>query len=219
MFGKKKDTEHSSVGVSSGSGKGPEFEPHAAPRRGASAPPRQPGIALSAGTLADAPRRQPPAPQPQQRSEAPAPADSQSRKLVVGRDIKLKGEVTSCDTLLVEGWVEVSLPDARQIQVAESGVFVGKVEVDEADIAGRFEGELTVRNQLTVRATGKVGGHVRYGSITIEAGGQISGEVEALGQGQQKASSSSAAEHEPTDAPLPGSAESLDAATGERTAQ
>jgi cytoskeletal protein CcmA (bactofilin family) len=101
-------------------------------------------------------------------------------KLIVGPDIKLKGaEITDCDTLVVEGRVEASM-DSRVIQIAEHGVFVGKAGIDIAEIRGRFEGELTARRQLVIRATGKVSGKVRYGKVAIEEGGEISGDIAAL---------------------------------------
>ena len=101
-------------------------------------------------------------------------------KLIVGPDIKLKGaEITDCDTLVVEGRVEASM-DSRVIQIAEHGVFVGKAGIDIAEIRGRFEGELTARKQLVIRATGRVSGKVRYGKVSIEEGGEICGEIAAL---------------------------------------
>jgi cytoskeletal protein CcmA (bactofilin family) len=101
-------------------------------------------------------------------------------KLIVGPDIKLKGaEITDCDTLVVEGRVEASM-DSRVIQIAEHGVFVGKAGIDIAEIRGRFEGELTARKQLVIRATGRVSGKVRYGKVAIEEGGEISGDIAAL---------------------------------------
>src|SRR6266704_2616083 len=101
-------------------------------------------------------------------------------KLIVGPDIKLKGaEITDCDTLVVEGRVEASM-DSRVIQISEHGVFVGKVGIDVAEIRGRFEGELTARKQLIIRATGKLSGKVRYGKIAIEEGGELSGDIAAL---------------------------------------
>src|SRR6266852_4369407 len=117
----------------------------------------------------------------------PAVQDKPSRsgrdsvsKLIVGPDIKLKGaEITDCDTLVVEGRVEASM-DSRVIQIAEHGVFVGKAGIDVAEIRGRFEGELTARKQLVIRATGKVSGKVRYGKVAIEEGGEISGDIAAL---------------------------------------
>ena len=79
-------------------------------------------------------------------------------KLVVGPDIKLKGvEISDCDTLVVEGRVEATL-DSRILEIAENGVFQGTIAVDQAEIRGRFEGEITVRQQLVIQATGKVSG-------------------------------------------------------------
>jgi cytoskeletal protein CcmA (bactofilin family) len=89
----------------------------------------------------------------------------------------LKGvEITDCDTLVVEGRVEASM-DSRVMKIAESGVFVGTVGIDIAEIYGRFEGELTARKQLVVHSTGKVSGKIRYGKIMVEEGGEVSGDI------------------------------------------
>lgn len=98
-------------------------------------------------------------------------------RLIVGPDIKLKGvEITDCDTLVVEGTVEASM-DSRVVQIAEHGVFNGTVSIDIAEIRGRFEGELTAREQLIIHATGRVSGKIRYGKIKIEEGAEICGDV------------------------------------------
>jgi cytoskeletal protein CcmA (bactofilin family) len=105
-------------------------------------------------------------------------------KLVVGPDIKLRGvEITDCDTLIVEGRVEASM-DSRVVQIAEHGVFSGTATMDVAEVWGRFEGELTARNHLIIHATGRVSGHIRYGSIRIEEGGELSGEVSTVALAQ-----------------------------------
>src|SRR5258705_3392670 len=105
-------------------------------------------------------------------------------KLIVGPDIKLKGaEITDCDTLVVEGRVEASM-DSRAIQISEHGVFVGKAGIDVEGLRGRFEGELTARKQLVIRASGRVSGKVRYGKVAIEEGGEISGDIAALPETQ-----------------------------------
>ncbi|MDX9861833.1 MAG: polymer-forming cytoskeletal protein, partial [Rhodospirillales bacterium] len=82
----------------------------------------------------------PPAPAAR-RFDRARPADD-SKKLTVGRDIRLRGEITSCDKLVVEGQVEAELADARAIEVAPTGYFKGNAEVEEADISGLYEGEL-----------------------------------------------------------------------------
>ncbi len=102
--------------------------------------------------------------------------------LIVGPDVKLKGaEIQDCDTLIVEGRVEATM-DSRVIRIAAGGAFSGKVGIDVAEIHGQFEGELTARDRLVIHATGRVRGKIRYGSLLIEAGGQISGDVESLGE-------------------------------------
>jgi cytoskeletal protein CcmA (bactofilin family) len=105
-------------------------------------------------------------------------------KLVVGPDIKMKGvEITDCDTLVVEGRVEATL-DSRVLEIAENGVFQGTIAVDQAEINGRFEGELTVRKQLIIQATGKVSGKIRYAKIKVEEGAELSGDVSMLDKAQ-----------------------------------
>lgn len=116
----------------------------------------------------------------------PAPRE-EGNKLIVGPNIKLKGtEITDCEILVVEGRVEASM-NSRDIRIAEGGVFSGKAEIDVAEVRGLFEGELTARKQLVIYASGKVTGKIRYGALTIEEGGVISGEVAAIVKDAQNA--------------------------------
>jgi cytoskeletal protein CcmA (bactofilin family) len=99
-------------------------------------------------------------------------------KLVVGPEIKIKGvEISDCDTLVVEGRIEATL-DSRVLEITQHGVFQGTIAVDNAEIHGRFEGELTVRKQLVIHATGKVSGKIRYAKIKVEEGAELSGTIE-----------------------------------------
>jgi len=107
-------------------------------------------------------------------------AETEHRKLIVGREIALSGEITSCDRLVVEGSVEANLANCRDVDIAESGLFKGSASIEEAEIRGRFEGTLTVRKKLVIRSTGKVIGTVRYAQIEIEAGGQLAGDIQVL---------------------------------------
>jgi cytoskeletal protein CcmA (bactofilin family) len=103
------------------------------------------------------------------------------RQLTVGREISLSGEIASCDTLIVEGSVEANLQNCRDVDIAETGLFKGSAEIDNADVRGMFEGNLVVRKRLLIRSGGQVSGTIRYGQIEIELGGVISGDVQAAG--------------------------------------
>lgn len=102
------------------------------------------------------------------------------RCLTIGRDVQLIGKVSACDQMTVDGLAEITLNGARHLRIGAPGHFKGHVDVSEADIAGRFEGELTVRAKLIVRATAQISGVIRYGHLVVEAGGQIAGEINGL---------------------------------------
>lgn len=103
--------------------------------------------------------------------------ESGGNVLIVGEGIRLKGEITACDRLVVEGHVEVSLNETRAVEIRPSGHFIGSCEVEEAEISGVYEGELDVRQRLIVHASGRATGKIRYGEIELERGGRIAGEL------------------------------------------
>jgi len=102
---------------------------------------------------------------------------SAPKLLIVGPGITLFGEITACDRLVVQGTVQVTLDRTHAIEIAPSGRFTGgSAEVEEADIGGLYEGELTVRGRLLIRSTGRV----RYGELEIERGGRLAGAVDVV---------------------------------------
>jgi cytoskeletal protein CcmA (bactofilin family) len=112
------------------------------------------------------------------RPDAPKKPDGETKRLTVGRDIMLSGEITSCDVLVVEGRVEATLSNSHAIEISSTGHFKGKAEIDEGDINGSFDGTLTVRGRLLIRSTGKVTGTVRYGQLEVERGGEVTGDIQ-----------------------------------------
>lgn len=104
-----------------------------------------------------------------------------NRKLVIGQGITMSGEIEACDHLIVEGTIEATLKGANVLDVAESGSYFGTVEIEEANIAGRFEGDITVRGRLTIEATGTIIGSVSYKELSMEAGATLDGSVSPIG--------------------------------------
>ena len=186
MFGKKKEGGDSSGG--GGADKpadmtaAPPLKPFS--KKGSHAPAKPP---TATSFQPEVPRRVPDipgaAPRRVDRPRGAVGAEPDSSRLVVGRDISLNGEITACEKLVVEGRVEAVLSNARVIEVAPTGFFKGSAEVEEADISGRYEGDLVARERLVVRAGGHIKGKVRYGRIVIESGGEVSGDMQTLDAG------------------------------------
>ena len=118
------------------------------------------------------------------RSSLPRPAEeatSEAKLLIVSKDISLSGRIAACDRLVIHGSVQAVLEGTHVLEIAESGRFTeGWAEVEEAEIRGLYEGELTVRGQLLIRTTGRVSGIVRYGEVQVERGGRLTGAVSVL---------------------------------------
>jgi len=150
--------------------------------------------ASSRASIAESPRAMPsplsgrrPDMAPSRRAPSPERA-GEERKLIVGKGLSLAGEIAACDVLVVEGKVEAKLSDGKLIEITETGEFRGSVEIENADIAGRFDGDITVHGRLTIRGTGRITGIIKYGELEVNAGGQVIGEMQVVGGGAASSS-------------------------------
>jgi cytoskeletal protein CcmA (bactofilin family) len=156
----------------------PPFRPAAVPAANA------PVASLRPATPAMPPARPgaPGAPVAPAAARVPGGAEANERRtLVVGKGISLQGTVSDAERLVVEGTVESQMIQAQQLFVSHAGVFKGEVQVEEAEIAGTFDGTITANGSLVIRATGKVLGVARTKRLSVEEGGQLSGRMEMLG--------------------------------------
>ena len=109
-------------------------------------------------------------------SDSLAPARPQNGNMSVGPGIQLKGEISNCTTLIVEGDVDATL-DGTALEIVQHGVFCGTARIESANIQGRFEGDLTVSGLLRIENGGSVSGKLCYGRLEVAVGGNLSGEI------------------------------------------
>lgn len=110
---------------------------------------------------------------------AAAPIRTTKRIMTVGQDTFLKGEISTCDKVIVEGQVDAKMGDVFGLEITESGSFKGSAVVADAEISGIFDGDLSVKGRLLVYSTGRVTGKIRYGEIEIQRGGKVTGEIKS----------------------------------------
>ncbi len=105
-----------------------------------------------------------------------------AKQLMIGSDVCLKGgSISACDHLILDGTLEdTSLMEASHLDITAVGYFKGTAVVENAEVSGKFEGDLTVRGRLTLRESGQISGSVKYGSIVIEPGGTIKGDMQSI---------------------------------------
>ncbi len=112
----------------------------------------------------------------------PSKEPGEVRTLVVGRGISVQGSVQDAERLVVEGTLEANMIQAASLLIAAGGLVRGEITVDDAEIAGTMDGTLTAKENLSVRASGRLKGVTRYRRLQVEDGGQISGQLEMLSE-------------------------------------
>jgi len=182
MFGRKKDEERDEAQIATPA----EGEAAQAPRPGLKPAPQgsRPVAYAAAAAAKPEPRRAPEHPRAAHNGNGNGNGNgsgtTEAKRLIVGRDIVLNGAIHSCDKLVVDGRVEATLTDCREMEITESGTFKGEASVDVALISGHFEGTLVARELLLVRAKGSVSGQVRFARLEVERGGEIEGDVSVI---------------------------------------
>jgi cytoskeletal protein CcmA (bactofilin family) len=153
------------------------------PAKESSRPGAGPGAALAPmpAFLGGSTTPMPTAPPPHSAGQAMTTTNSgiEPRTLFIGKEISLSGDINSCDRLVIDGNVQANLQNCQHMDITETGLFNGNAMIDDVEVSGRFEGDLVVRKRLMIRASGQVSGTITYGEIEIEAGGRISGVIQA----------------------------------------
>lgn len=118
-------------------------------------------------------------------SELPAqrlkesPIEQLKEKAVVGPSIKIKGELTGEEDLLIQGRVE------GRIELKKNNVTVGKKGSVQADIYGKIisvegevEGDLFGEEKIIVRKSGMVRGNMTAPRVNLEDGARFKGAID-----------------------------------------
>lgn len=96
--------------------------------------------------------------------------------LVIGEDAVLKGEVKNCKRMEVHGYVEGDLA-ADNLIVHQGGRFYGRVKAESADIIGTLQGDIRIRQLISIKNSGSVSGNVKYGRLAMEEGADLTARV------------------------------------------
>jgi cytoskeletal protein CcmA (bactofilin family) len=96
----------------------------------------------------------------------------------IGEGVSLSGSIEAQDAVVVDGSVEGEIA-CGQLIVGPTGEVNGAVSVSEADVYGKLGSDITVRQLLIVRSSGRIEGKWTYGEIEVEKGGVLSGSGES----------------------------------------
>ena len=97
-----------------------------------------------------------------------AEANGQYSKIEVTSQIK--GDIVSEADFRIDGSLEGSLKTTGKLIIGKRGKIIGEVHCSNADVEGKFSGQLLVADSLTLKATSNVVGEVSTNKLIVETG-------------------------------------------------
>ncbi len=95
----------------------------------------------------------------------------------LGKSIKIKGNISSEESIRIEGRVNGNIKSKKAIIIGESGNINGKLEADSINLSGKAKGDIISRIRLTIHRTAKFEGNIHSDNIIIEEGGIFNGNM------------------------------------------
>jgi len=89
---------------------------------------------------------------------------------VIAKNTSIVGDIKSDGDFRIDGSLEGTLTTDGRVIIGTNGFIKGKVEATNADVEGKFSGELLVSSTLTIKATADISGNVVVGKLSVEPG-------------------------------------------------
>ena len=106
----------------------------------------------------------------------------------IEKNTKIKGNITSEADFRIDGKLEGNVKTSGKVVIGKDGYINGKVECVNADIEGKFNGELLVKDLLSLKASALIEGTVSVSKLSVEPGATFNASC-TMGKGAVPASS------------------------------
>lgn len=103
--------------------------------------------------------------------EQPIPAP----ETVVGASLKVDGDLKSQGDIRIEGKVHGSIQTDGTVVIGPSAEITASIQAANAEISGRVEGDITVKERLSLTNSAKVKGNLISQELVIQQGAVFSG--------------------------------------------
>ncbi|MGB1141921.1 MAG: bactofilin family protein [Halioglobus sp.] len=98
---------------------------------------------------------------------------------MIGPSIKIKGEVTGDEDLLIQGIVEGTVDlSANELTVGQSGQVAADLKAKSIRIDGSVTGDISGNENVVISKTGNVRGNIVAPRVTLEDGAIFKGSID-----------------------------------------
>lgn len=104
------------------------------------------------------------------------------RRAVIGPQIRIQGELSGDEDLVVEGKVEGKISVSKNLRIGSNAQVSAEIRASTVVIAGRVVGNVNAE-RVEIIASGYLEGNIRAPKIAIAEGAQFKGSVDMGGKG------------------------------------
>ena len=104
-------------------------------------------------------------------------AASEGTMSLIGSGTSIVGHCKARGSVQIEGRVEGSVESQKTVSIGKDGVVIGDITTQDAVIAGRIQGRLTIGSLVQLQASCDVGGEIDTRRILIEEGATVNATV------------------------------------------
>lgn len=101
----------------------------------------------------------------------------------IAENTKIKGDITSEADIRIDGEVDGTIMTSGKIVIGKTGVVTGKIQCENADIEGTFNGEVKVAQILVLKSSAVIEGDVVVGKLAVEPGASFNASCAMKGAG------------------------------------
>lgn len=96
----------------------------------------------------------------------------------------IKGDLVSSNDIRIDGNFEGNIRTSGKVVAGESSVITGTVVCSNADIWGKVEGDVFVKDSITLRKTASVKGNLHVKKIQIDMDAMFNGLCSMIAEGE-----------------------------------
>jgi cytoskeletal protein CcmA (bactofilin family) len=98
-------------------------------------------------------------------------------EMVIGVNVSVMGKIAFQREILIEGVFEGEFEGDGKITIGPEGFVKADMDIYEAEISGKVEGNITVENRLILRGNAEVKGDITAPRLSVDEGVSIIGQV------------------------------------------
>jgi cytoskeletal protein CcmA (bactofilin family) len=97
----------------------------------------------------------------------------------LGSSLRVKGDITGTEDLLIDGWVEGLIElDGRKLTVGTTAKVTADINARDVVVHGYVKGNIRAKGRVEIKKDGSVVGNLTTAQIMIEDGADFKGSIE-----------------------------------------